>query len=428
MFFKIFFFSSILSTLFFISCSTTQLPPHEQTSVSRDFFGIVHAGNPGTDEEYRLLNEMGAVWLLQTFYWSAIEREQGNFNFTWYDNFVNTAKLNNKKVIAVLAYDVEWFKKKGENHRYVSNKNISHFLNYVESTVNHFTGRVDAWQIWNEPNWIFWNGSDNEFFELSKRAAKKIREIDPDAYIIGGGFLRSPANFIKNFHKSGAAEHLDALSFHPYGINPANAMQVYDQFLKIIKEINFTGDIWITEIGYPTGGWYPIKVSLENFPSYVIKSIAGAAARGSKTLLWYHLFDHHLNGKAPDNFNSEMFFGLIYRDYSRKNGSYAYELCARYLPGARYMPNLPLKSNVPNNIVSFCFMQGAAEKNTLILWNDMIGKQQIRVTLSVPITLHDISTGKSAELTDGSTLDITASPVFITWEGDTLPQIFGGKR
>jgi len=419
---------SVLLSLFAFSCSSTPLPKGGSINIPEDFFGIVHAGHTKSIEEYRLLDEMGVEWILATFYWSDIEKQKGVFNFSAYDDYVDAAGKNNKKIIAVLGYATDWLYPEGEYRRYISSENIPSFLRFVEGTVRHYSGRVNVWSIWNEPNFMFWDGSDRDFFELSARTAQKIRETDPDAYILGGAFWRTPVGFIKNMHKAGAMENIDALAFHPYAVNPSGSMKLYDKFLKTLSEINFHGPVWITEVGYPTRGWYPTKVSLEKQPSYVIKTITGAAVRGARVLFWYELFDTHTKEDVPFfTMNSEKFFGLVYPDYSRKNGSWAYELCARFLPGSRYVPDLPRKENIPSNIVSFCFTGGKSGANTLLVWNDKNRSQKVNFHLSAPAMLHDISTGKNHNLPQEAVLDVGKEPLFITWHGDDVPRLYISK-
>ena len=224
-----------------------------------------------------------------------------------------------------MGYEAPWLYPEGKIKRYISPEDIPLFLKYVGETVRYYRGRVDVWEIWNEPNLMFWKGSNSEFFELSRLTAEKIREVDPGAFIIGGVFWRTPAAFIKSMYKAGAMDSLDGLAFHPYAINPRGSMNVYDKFLDVLSEINFTGSVWITEMGYPTAGWYPTKVSLNEFPSYVTKTITGAAARGANVLVWYEMYDSFNDGEVPPKTrNSEHFFGLVYPDLQRKNGAWAY--------------------------------------------------------------------------------------------------------
>jgi hypothetical protein len=341
---------------------------------------------------------------------------------------VDTAISHGIKIVAVLGYEAAWLYPEGKSKKYISPENIPYFLRFAEEIVRHFQGRIDVWSVWNEPNIIFWKGSNKEFYELSRLTAQRIRETDPDAYIVGGVFFRDPKGFIKNMYKAGAMENLDALAFHPYAINPRGAMKVYDRFLSILSEINYSGPVWITEAGYPTGGWYPTKVSLEEQPSYVVRTIVGAAARGARALLWYELFDSYNQGDSRTNTrDSEKFFGLAYPDYTRKNGAWAYELCARYLPGSRYSGELPIRENIPGNIVSFCFLESASGYNTLILWNDRNRTQTINLQLPEPALLHDITSGRNSPLPPETALDVGKQPLIITWQGTAPPRLFIGK-
>jgi hypothetical protein len=258
-----------------------------------------------------------------------------------------------KKIVAVLGYDALWLSSNGKRKEYIAPENLPLFLNFVEKMVNHFRGRVDAWEIWNEPNFMFWKGPDTEFFELAKLTAQKIRETDPQANILGGAFWRVPKGFIRNMFNAGALENVNGLAFHPYATNPGAAVKLYDKFTSVLAEFNYLGAIWITEAGYPTGGWYPTAVNEDEQPAYVVKTITGIAARGARALLWYELFDSYNKGESPEPLNSEAYFGLVYPDYTKKKGAYAYMLCARYLEGKEYRPDLIEKNNIPKSFISF---------------------------------------------------------------------------
>jgi polysaccharide biosynthesis protein PslG len=415
------YFCWLLLPMFLYSCSSTRLPSGGRRAIPEDFFGIVHAGKTREIKEEELLDEMGCKWVLNTFYWNIIEPEKGRFDFSYYDPYVNEAKKQGRKIIAVLGYAADYSHPQGKTKYYISKKNMPFFLRYVEEMVSRYKGQIDVWCIWNEPNILFWKGTDREYFELTKLAIGVIRKTDPNAYIIGGAFCRTPVGFIKRMQEAGAIEGLDALAFHPYAVNPSGSMRLYDLFTKTLSEINYSGQVWITEVGYPTGGWYPQKVSLNNYPSYIVKTITGAAARGARVLLWYQMFDSLAPGER--HIDSENFFGLINKDYSRKAGSWAYELCARFLPGSRYVPELPQRENMPSTIVSFCFLDGVSGNNTLILWNDKKQKQKFELNLPASALLHDVSTGENTPLPADSFLDISDKPLIITWVGTETPCI-----
>jgi len=418
---KTYIFTVFIFLFFIISCTSTPMPQGGQVTIPEDFFGIVHASTTLKLQEDELLNQMGCIWVLNTFNWHIFEPEKDTFDFSGYDTYVSHTKKQGKKIVAVLGYSADYLYPKRKAKKYISPENMSLFLRYVEETVRHYKGQVDVWSIWNEPNITFWRGTDSEFYELTKLASERIRKTDPDAYIVGGVFWRSPTNFIKKMYNTGSFKELDGIAFHPYAVNPSDCMNVYDKFSKILSETNFNWPIWITEVGYPTGGWYPTKVNQKKYPVFIVKTLTGAAARGARALLWYQLFDSINPGEF--SIDSEDHFGLIYKDFSRKPGSWAYELCARYLPGSRYVPELPQRENVPSNIVSFCFLGGVSGSNTLILWNDKRNKQKIKLNLPITALVHNISTGENNPLPSDSLVNVTTKPLIITWQGTDIPRI-----
>jgi hypothetical protein len=413
-------FYAILFSMFVFSCSTTPLPYGGQVTVPEDFFGIVHASITQTPQEDKLLEEMGCKWILRTFNWHIIESKKDVFDFSFYDSYVDHVKEQGIKIIALLGYNNE-YSPDGKAEFYISSDKMPLFLRYVEEIVRHYNGKVDAWCIWNEPNFTFWNGTNSEFYELTKLTAEKIRKTDPDAYIIGGAFWRSPEGFIKKMHRAEGFKDLDALALHPYSMNPSDSMKVYDKFTNILSEINYSSPIWITEVGYPTGGWYPTRVSPNKLAVFVVKTIAGMAARGARNVLWYEMLDVKETGTI--NISSEKQFGLVNKDFSRKTCSWAYELCAHYLPGSRYVHELPQRENIPSNIVSFCFLGGISGNNTLILWNDKKQSQNIELNLSSSALLHDIYTGQNTPLPVDASVKVTNEPLIITWQGTDVPRI-----
>ena len=122
-----------------LSCSSTRFPNSGTVHVPDDCFGIVHSSM------YDIMEEMGAVWTLRTFYWSSIEREKGRFDFSGYDTYVDEAKREGKKVVAVMAYQTDWIFPEGKSKKYILPAYIPDFLNFIEETVKHFQGRVDVW-------------------------------------------------------------------------------------------------------------------------------------------------------------------------------------------------------------------------------------------------------------------------------------------
>ncbi|MCL2213772.1 MAG: endo-1,4-beta-xylanase [Treponema sp.] len=383
--------------------------------IPADFAGVVHAGMTNTAEEFDLINHMGIKWILHTFNWSSIEPEQGQWDFSRYETFVDNAQADNIKVIGVLAYDVHWIFEEGERSRYIPSDKIPEFCNYARKTAEYFKGRVDAWCIWNEPNTSrFWTGTDVEFYELTRQAADAVREADSDVILLAGAFNRGyfglPEKLIRGLFESGAMEKVDGIAFHPYELNAVRSIRLYDKFIKIVDEYGFKDKIWVTEMGFPTGGKLPTKIKEERFPEMVIKSFAHLAAAGSQFVLWYQLFDP-LERDADD---SEDFFGLVRSrgDYTSKAAE-AFRLCALYMPDTICYV---LTDGLPGSIRAFWFK--GEDKSALVLWKEGLGIKKINIQLpGTDHLLHDIVTGNKIALPSENVINAGNEPVFITYCG-----------
>ena len=386
--------------------------------IPADYAGIVHAGRTGTQEEFDYLHYLGADWVLNSFYWDRIEPRQGEWNFSGYDTFVDSNRAEGIKVLGVLAYDVGWIHEDGRGHDYIPPDRVADFARFVRNTAEHFRGRVDGWCIWNEPNTSrFWTGTDDEFVELTRQAADAIREVDSDVILLGGAFNRNvlglPERFIRKLFESGAMDKVDAIAFHPYELNPSRSLTLYNRFKKIVDDYGFGNKIWITEMGYPTGGWYPTKVPENRFPEYVVKTFVYLSSAGSNRLLWYQLFD-------PDersNSDSEDFFGLVRseRDYTSK-GAEAFRLCANYMPGSTCYVLDPGLDGLPASMRVFWYKKTGG--GAMVLWYEGLGSRQVSLRLDgTELFEHDPVSGTESRIQPDTAVSIGRVPVFITWDG-----------
>jgi hypothetical protein len=313
--------SVLLFTLF--SCASIIPETNAVTSIPKDIAGMVHASGNDSAIHNQRLDELGVVWLRTALMWKNIEREKGVWDFSYYDWVIENNITYGRKTMAVLGDEPSWIHSNGKTHDYISPGELPLYLEYVERTVLRYKDKVDAWELWNEPNinFRFWRGPDADFFTFAKAVAEKVRECDPNAKIIGGSFFRAPAQYIKKMFAMGAFDTVDALAFHPYASTPRGTAWVYDKFVKILKEENFKGEIWITEVGYPTGGIYPSRVSEKRLGKYIRDTFTALASRGARVIFWYHLQDSFTRKNKPLSLDSEHFFGLVYSDYEKKGGA-----------------------------------------------------------------------------------------------------------
>lgn len=123
--------------------------------------------------------------------------------------------------------------------------NRTAFANYAKAAVQYFsiTNNIKGmiWEIWNEQDETrFWydennvptnNAKPSDYVALVQETVAAIRSVDPNAYIICGGFARPYIKFpqfLKNCIAGGLCQGLDGLAIHSYeymdafNINPGS--------------------------------------------------------------------------------------------------------------------------------------------------------------------------------------------------------------
>jgi hypothetical protein len=407
----------------FISCVSTSFNGPTPRQVPEDFFGV-SPDRINLAEAIPILDELGAVWRRTTIHWDGVERQPGVWNFESWDRYVETANAGNKKIIFILGFDNPWLYSDNEQHRDLTEREIPYFLKYVEQVVSRYRGKVAAYEIWNEPNLFFWKGSDEHFFALSKATAQKIKEIDPNVQVLACSNSRVSEPFIRGMFKAGAMENTDGISIHPYASDAYHILHLVDRLRRIMKDFNYDKPIWITEVGFPTDGFYFTFNKEKRRPENIVKTLGGLAVRGEvRSMLWYELQDDFNPEDVPDHWIFDRFLGLMYPNKTFKIGAESYKLTARHLAGSEYRPELPERENVSASITSLYFRKG--NQNILLLWNNNRGTRNIRLTVpgTAELSNYSIITGEAENLASGSALAVSRDPLFIVWEGESSVQI-----
>ena len=102
---------------------------------------------------------------------------------------------------------------------------------YVCALTGHFKGRVDWYEVWNEPDWIWKDetlkpaASGTEYGQFVIDTAAAVREGDPDAKVIGGSLCGNNMFFLHAALEAGMGQAIDALTFHEYTPDERNVQE-----------------------------------------------------------------------------------------------------------------------------------------------------------------------------------------------------------
>ena len=103
------------------------------------------------------------------FRWSLVEPVDDRI--TWYDSNINTANRRGVQIMGTLGEGLwpTWADVGGK-------PNLAEWQEFVDQMVDRYRGRVQAWEIWNEPNHSF---QPDFYARMLKRAAEAIRRSIP---------------------------------------------------------------------------------------------------------------------------------------------------------------------------------------------------------------------------------------------------------
>lgn len=227
-------------------------------SVLRRWIAI--CGTP--NQAWPVLDELGIKWARLQTGWAKTEKEPGVYDFAWLDDVVN--KLIERGVNP-------WLSLSYGNSLYTESagptgvgfppihtpRERQAWQNYVREMVAHFRDRVTHYEVWNEPDLAsFWKSMPKaaEYVELVRLTAAPLREMQPDAKIIGGaiawGMTPWSIKFLEDCMECGLHELIDIISYHGYKSVPErHSTQEFPAFNRLLKKYKPSLISWQGEAG-----------------------------------------------------------------------------------------------------------------------------------------------------------------------------------
>jgi polysaccharide biosynthesis protein PslG len=196
--------------------------------------------------------EAGYHWLRQEFPWEDIEiHGKGDFEdrrhephrSAWdkYDQIVDLAEQNRMQLIVRLSNPPAWTRAGGEGENNVDTfappDDVQDYADFASAVASRYAGRIQYYQLWNEPNiYPEWGSrviDPEAYVELLKAGAEAVRTVDPGARIIMGALASTinlqpadapPGNslndllFLQRMYDAGAAPYFDIVAMQGYGL------------------------------------------------------------------------------------------------------------------------------------------------------------------------------------------------------------------
>jgi hypothetical protein len=189
-------------------------------------------GNPDTTaRDLSLAKDGGFHWVKQRFEWRNIEgRNKANFEWDEPDRIVNAISTAGLKVIARVDNQPRWASSTIQWPGSGPPDNPQDWTDYLTALAQRYRGRIQAYEIWNEPNlnreWGDKPPDPAAYTAMLKASYQTIKAIDPQALVVSAGMSPTTTNneqaipdmtFIRAMYSAGAREYFDVLGVHAAG-------------------------------------------------------------------------------------------------------------------------------------------------------------------------------------------------------------------
>jgi hypothetical protein len=226
--------------------------------------------------------------------WPDIEPSNGQWRFEKLDGYVSQAQQHGTGLLMTLGGSPTWASARPQLKSSYSPgftaepADIEDWRVYVRTLVSRYKGRIQAYEIWNEPNWTeYWSGSTDQMVTLTKEAYQIIHSIDPNALVVSpSAAAANGVSWLTEFLKKGGGQYVDVIAFHFYVTSsPEDMLPLIQQVQKLLAENGLANKpVWNTE----TGWLPPAKFDSDELAAgFLARAYILSWAAGVQRFYWY---------------------------------------------------------------------------------------------------------------------------------------------
>ena len=231
--------------------------------------------------------------------WEPLEQTRGVYYWKWIDDAIAYSEAQGKKVIYVFGDTPAWA---GPNPPYPPTS-LDEFRRYVDAIVSRYGARIDAYQVWNEPNF---------YVEEAKSLANLVDMTQVVHDAVKGRGLPSLVLAPSTTMRTGTAvgpyfnEYLqplgergwpvDGFTVHTYPRAAGGPQQQSEAIAKFQALLDLTNapnlPVWNTEVNYGLAGLQEPKreITGTEAQAYLIQTFVDSVRSGITQVDWYLWF------------------------------------------------------------------------------------------------------------------------------------------
>jgi len=269
--------------------------------VSAEFFGMHAISIPPAK-----IPGVAAVRLWDTdTTWRVLNPKPGVFHWRTLDDRVAAAERSGTSVLLVLGATPEWAASSVRRTdapwlgpgSASPPKRMGDWSAFVSAVVARYAGRIEAYQVWNEPaDRIFWRGDDATLARMTSIVHDAVRARDPGARVVAAPFVVRhvrwqvrAAAYLEALAARGWP--VDVLAFHGYASGAPGPTAHRDAIQEVTEFLAASGapdlPLWETEVNYPESATASTSVGAPTERSWLARTYLDAARMGVDRVYWY---------------------------------------------------------------------------------------------------------------------------------------------
>lgn len=198
------------------------------------------------EKVYDYVAQSGVKWARVQSGWMKTEKEAGVYDFEWLDKIVDNLISRGVNVWLDVGYSNPVHVKDCVHPFGIGFPPIrtpeqkKGWKDYVTALVKHYKGKINDYEVWNEPDWAYWvpeNPNPRELGEFVAETARIIKSANADAKVtINFASGASDPDCTRYFDTAMfyAAKDVDFISFHVYGVSPETGL---DKLCEVTRKI-----------------------------------------------------------------------------------------------------------------------------------------------------------------------------------------------
>lgn len=220
--------------------------------------------------------------------WPDLEPARGQWRFERLDSYITMAQQHGTTVLLPLAMTPLWAAARGQVS--AEPRDFEDWRTFVRTVVTRYKGRIQAYEIWNEPNLDFWTGRTDQLVALTKEAYEIIHSVDPNAILVSPSATAAHGvPWLAEFLRQGGGQYVDVIGFHfyvePHNLAPEDMLPVIQSVEHVLSENGLANKpLWNTE----TGWLRPAKFDSDELAAaFLARALILSWTAGVQRFYWY---------------------------------------------------------------------------------------------------------------------------------------------